>query len=56
MIEEPTPSKPAPEEIDCETCRKISRRQGAQDGYDVYRCADGHLTRKKVGWHREHKE
>lgn len=52
-MSEPTELKRGAEEIECPACRKISKRQGAQDSCDVYRCAEDHLTRVRVGTFKE---
>lgn len=39
--------------IVCPDCKKRAERVGAQDGCDVYVCAEKHVTRVRLNWPRE---
>lgn len=49
LMTAPGEIKKAPETTACRTCTKVASRVGAQDGLDVYVCADEHLTRYPIG-------
>jgi hypothetical protein len=40
---------PAPTTATCRTCQQPADRVGAQDGLNVYVCADQHITRIPIG-------